>query len=414
MPTHEEKKNVCGFGAHAITLLARLSLLGYAALAVMSFMEIGKILDDGNAFKLSAGDQSFYRLDGDTLYVSLAMCAPSKLDLFDDDAAEGESMPSSGSDGDTNSSATTEPGSEGGDDLTIDNSDVAPSDPTTTPPAVDESTLTDATVDATVGTTEDNSTRYFRNLKSQSTADESAIIASSSSFETCRSVQYLINACSAALAFSAFASVLYLIVDLMARYKCGPINTSAAGGMGLFLVFILLQAAISMAALQEQTQYWVDYFEELVDDAQANHGDNNIDNVESSADTWYWTVTSIAGLVTSALILIDWSVHKCCTRKILIIDEADEIIKAQQQMDEQQKAIEEIAQISPTATSASSSIDEASPRSRSNNNGDITVTSSSSSSSFDKDTTEIDFNIHTRPSITLTSSDRPPWASNNV
>jgi hypothetical protein len=63
--------------------------------------------------------------------------------------------------------------------------------------------------------------------------------------EKCRQLDYLINAAAASLLFSFFASLLFFLVDLMARYQRGPFNRSSAAGMGLFLVFILLQASIS-------------------------------------------------------------------------------------------------------------------------------------------------------------------------
>jgi hypothetical protein len=94
--------------------------------------------------------------------------------------------------------------------------------------------------------------------------DGSSFIISSDS--NCKDMNYLISAPFVCSACSAFASVFFVVMDILARYERGPFSMSAVAGMGLYLVIILIQAGISTGALVEQNIYWVNYMQQYLDE----------------------------------------------------------------------------------------------------------------------------------------------------
>lgn len=122
----------------------------------------------------------------------------------------------------------------------------------------------------------------------------------------CRQMDYLINACASSLLFSAAGGIVYLFIDCLARYGKGPFNMSSANGMALFFIFILTQAGICTGALVEQTSFWVEYFQLVVDKL-----DNGIDNVESYADKRILRSAAVVAFGTALLIFLDAMVYRC-------------------------------------------------------------------------------------------------------
>jgi len=112
----------------------------------------------------------------------------------------------------------------------------------------------------------------------------------------CQALNFLINACAASLIFSVIAAILFVFIDVLARYKKGPFNLSTAAGMGLFLTFILIQTGISTYALVRQVDMWIDYFRNVVEtDLQ----------IKSFCDTTLMKVTVAFAFGATILITID-------------------------------------------------------------------------------------------------------------
>jgi len=119
----------------------------------------------------------------------------------------------------------------------------------------------------------------------------------------CQKMDFLINSCAVGLLFSVIASVFFVVVDLMARRKWGPFNTSSATGMGVFLFFILVQTGISTGALFEQIQYYVKFQETFVGSSGFSY------NVKSFADTRILLAAVGLSFGTAILIFIDCVLH---------------------------------------------------------------------------------------------------------
>jgi hypothetical protein len=171
--------------------------------------------------------------------------------------------------------------------------------------------------------------------------DGTTVAYDASDGEKCRQLDYLINAAAASLLFSILASILFLLVDLMARYKRGPFNMSSAAGMGLFLVFILLQAGISTGALVEQVNFWVQYFQHVVDVSDGQFG---YDKVESYAKKSILITTAIWAFFCSFFIFVDAIVHRCCQAPANVKTEDTEQTIAEQAMQRQSIEIAEASQ----------------------------------------------------------------------
>jgi hypothetical protein len=162
----------------------------------------------------------------------------------------------------------------------------------------------------------------------------------------CRQMDYLINACASSLIFSIVGGLLYLLIDCMARYGKGSFNMSAANGMGLFFIFILTQAGIGIGALVEQTSYWVDYFQ-IVIDGLADE-DIGINNVESYANKQVLRAASIVAFGTAFFILLDAIAYRCYNDNDKD-KECDVVAEAKAQMDlklRESEPTEEAAQAS--------------------------------------------------------------------
>jgi hypothetical protein len=163
--------------------------------------------------------------------------------------------------------------------------------------------------------------------------------ASDTSELQCRQLDYLINSCAASLLFSAAASGLFILFDGLARYNMGPFNLSSAAGMGLFLIFILLQAGISTGSLVEQNKYWVDYFQHFLDETS----DEDL-NVKSFSNSGLLIITAISAFATAFLILADSICYRSCYEVKTRSDNNLEQFQAEEGMKRQSKQIEEATQ----------------------------------------------------------------------
>ena len=138
-------------------------------------------------------------------------------------------------------------------------------------------------------------------------ADGSSLLISSDS--NCRDMNYLISAPFVCSACSAVACVFFVVMDILARCKKGPMRMSAVMGMGLYLIIILVQAGFSTFALVEQNMYWVNYMQNYLDqegfDAKA----------KSYASTQILLGSAGCAFLAAFLILIDAIVYRCNERK---------------------------------------------------------------------------------------------------
>lgn len=153
-------------------------------------------------------------------------------------------------------------------------------------------------------------------------ADGSSLLISSDS--NCRDMNYLISAPFVCSACSAVACVFFVVMDVLARFKKGPMSMSAVMGMGLYLVIILVQAGFSTFALVEQNLYWVNYMQDYLDregfDAKAM----------SYASTQILLGSAGCAFLAAFLILVDGIVYRCNERNRAKLEakQIDDFLKA--------------------------------------------------------------------------------------
>jgi hypothetical protein len=123
----------------------------------------------------------------------------------------------------------------------------------------------------------------------------------------CHTLDFLVNACAMSFVFSIGAIVIFFLADILIRRGIGV--PGAVVGMGLFLIFILLQTAVCTWALVSESSYWTEYFEDILDDSFAEYG---IDSVETYGNTWMLMATGTAALACSVLLILEAFVSFCC------------------------------------------------------------------------------------------------------
>jgi len=85
--------------------------------------------------------------------------------------------------------------------------------------------------------------------------------------DNCNTYSWLVNAAAAGLILSALGTVFFLVIDVMARRGKGPFGKSTALGMGMLLIFLLIQAGLSIGAIWREASFWVDSYQIIVEAA---------------------------------------------------------------------------------------------------------------------------------------------------
>jgi len=124
----------------------------------------------------------------------------------------------------------------------------------------------------------------------------------------CHSLDFLINACAMSFCFSIAAIVVFFMAHMLARRGIG--STAAVGGMGLFLVFILLQTAVCTWALTSESNYWIRYFEEVLNDHFPEMG---ITHVDTHGNSRLLMATGVAAVASSFFLVLEALMGWCCS-----------------------------------------------------------------------------------------------------
>ena len=231
-------------------LISRTMCAGFAVIAALSIPEARQLL------------KGSYEQQGDVLYIPLTICEPSGIML------NGEYV--------SLDSENTVEVDEGVEDVD---------------PVVENVTTTTTATDAITS----NATSRFLHSDEFHARD-------------CHTLDFLVNACAMSFVFSIGAIAIFFVADMLIRRGIGV--PGAVVGMGLFLVFILLQTAVCTWALVSESRYWTDYFEDIVDDSRfAEYG---IDSVETYGNTWMLMATGAAALACSVLLILEAFVSFCC------------------------------------------------------------------------------------------------------
>jgi len=135
----------------------------------------------------------------------------------------------------------------------------------------------------------------------------------------CVSKDILILATSGTLIITIFALIIFMIVDCASRRDC--CKRSLAIGMGLFLIFILLQSGLEASAVAYEGRFWESIYQKIRDsivseDETLSHkvftDDNgaltrlfSVTNVQTHGSWKLSAAVSIFSFILSFLILID-------------------------------------------------------------------------------------------------------------
>ncbi|CAB9496781.1 expressed unknown protein [Seminavis robusta] len=127
----------------------------------------------------------------------------------------------------------------------------------------------------------------------------------------CHSLGFLVNACAMSFLFAIVAVGVFVVSDLFARRAKG--SSATVVGMGLFLIFILLQAAACTWALFSESLFWIDYFD---DDILEEHFEElGIEKVDTHGNSWMLMATGGAAVLSAALLLLESLCSLCCCGK---------------------------------------------------------------------------------------------------
>ena len=92
----------------------------------------------------------------------------------------------------------------------------------------------------------------------------------------------LVNACACSLVLSIIAVFAFVVVDGYVRLKRTHKHKGMITGMGVFLCFILMQAAFTTGALSRQADFYEDLYNDVLD--AAGYDDYNAD---AASATWH-------------------------------------------------------------------------------------------------------------------------------
>lgn len=136
-------------------------------------------------------------------------------------------------------------------------------------------------------------------------------IAFDANEDSCRNMKYLVNACALSLIFSMAATFTFMVFDILAFFNKGPFKkTKSVLGMGLFLIFILVQTAVCIWSVASEAQYWTNYFTEMI-------GDLGLDGVKTISTYGNFKIMYAAGVFTlanSGLLLVTALIGLCCVK----------------------------------------------------------------------------------------------------
>jgi len=134
------------------------------------------------------------------------------------------------------------------------------------------------------------------------------------SIEGCTTLDLLVNAAAASLIVSAVAVFVYLAADILLRYgklQNSWVKKSTLMGFAIFLIFILIQAAISSWALAAQAKRFIDYTDALF--TKLDYFEiYDIDEVKSHGNpNWLWTAGA-ASILAATGVFVDSLVTVLC------------------------------------------------------------------------------------------------------
>jgi len=130
---------------------------------------------------------------------------------------------------------------------------------------------------------------------------------------SCHNLQYLVQLVISSLALSIAAMVVFFIFDFFASRKIGPFGKSSVLGMGLFLIFILVQSAICTYALASECLFWTKYFTQIYS-ASGYDDAYGINSIRTYGNSTLLFATGGIAVLASFLLLLE-AVAKACLKE---------------------------------------------------------------------------------------------------
>lgn len=137
----------------------------------------------------------------------------------------------------------------------------------------------------------------------------------------CISKDILVLATTGTLLITILALIIFMIVDLAARRNCCKRTMSA--GMGLFLIFILLQGGLESLAVSRECMFWEGVYQKIIDSV-VEGGDTSLSvtTAKTHGDWRYSAATSAMAFTLSIFVLFD-QILCLCTAKDCVEDNPD-------------------------------------------------------------------------------------------
>jgi hypothetical protein len=146
--------------------------------------------------------------------------------------------------------------------------------------------------------------------------DGTVVSYDASELENCFTLDFLVNACAASLFLSAFATIVYVLIDAMTRCGKGPFKRSSLAGMSLFLTFLLLQTGLCVGAVVKQAEFWENHNRlildlsnlEIVEDGQTYQ----VNDVSTYGNTTFLFAVAIVAFAAAFVAFCDFVAGMCC------------------------------------------------------------------------------------------------------
>jgi len=227
----------------------------------------------------------------------------------------------------------------------------------------------------------------------------------------CHTLQFLVQAVVLSLIFGMAAMVVFFLFDLLSSRKIGPLGKSSVLGMGLFLIFILVQSAICTWALARESHFWSSYYSNLYQELGYNDA-YGVSTVKTYGNTTLLFAAGAVAVFASFLLFVEAIVKVCW--KDVSDDDSEELVSGKNANDAAVVAAAAAASTASTerksswwSTKRSSTSSGAATASRTTNKDEEMMGDNTSSTTLDPPKVEVGYGGNS--SAIEPSPDTPSW-----
>lgn len=125
----------------------------------------------------------------------------------------------------------------------------------------------------------------------------------------CVAKDTMITAVAGTLCITIFALIIFMIVDFLARRDC--CKPTVAAGMGLFVIFILMQSGLEALAFARECMFWEDIYQQIIDKVILTDATFTGRNAETHGNWKLCAGTAVMSFVLVFFVFIDGIIALC-------------------------------------------------------------------------------------------------------